>query len=221
MGIYKNTSTWYHSIKKVKTQKYRRHEGFDFNVGTFVLRGCQVNGPSPMEPVHPDGPLHCASVRLDLHGYLQHQGALDRLPDGQCLRHGRWPRGQINGYPLLLPDRNGVVSARPDQKQQGIHHHVLGPRRLLQKMGYDPEDPRCAHIIITGKILKLDAEDPEDAEEYNFAHDGLFSRHPEMKTWPANHGWFVAKMEVENILLLDYFGGAKTIEIDDYMNATM
>jgi len=88
-----------------------------------------------------------------------------------------------------------------------------------KKMGYDPEDPRCAHIIITGKILKLDAD--EDAEEYNFAHDGLFSRHPEMKTWPANHGWFVAKMEVENILLLDYFGGAKTIEIDDYMNATM
>jgi len=82
----------------------------------------------------------------------------------------------------------------------------------------DPEDPRCAHIIMTGRIEKIDEE--ANAEEYSFAHNGLFSRHPAMGTWPAGHGWFVAKMKVENILLLDWFGGAQTIKIDDYMNAT-
>lgn len=70
---------------------------------------------------------------------------------------------------------------------------------------------------MTGKIEKIDAT--ADAEEYSFAHNGLFSRHPAMGTWPTGHGWFVAKLNVENILLLDWFGGAQTIEIDDYMNA--
>ena len=38
---------------------------------------------------------------------------------------------------------------------------------------------------MTGKIVKVDPEDPEYAEEYSFAHNGLFSRHPAMDTWPA------------------------------------
>jgi len=85
------------------------------------------------------------------------------------------------------------------------------------KKGFDPESPRCAHLIMTGKIVKVDPEDPEYAEEYSFAHNGLFSRHPAMDTWPAGHGWFVAKMEIENILLLDFFGGAKTVDVNDYL----
>jgi len=85
--------------------------------------------------------------------------------------------------------------------------------------GYDPEDPRCAHIIMTGRIVKVDPD--TDAGEYSFAHNGLFSRHPAMDTWPAGHGWFVAKMQIENILLLDFFGGAKTIDIADYLKLNL
>ena len=34
------------------------------------------------------------------------------------------------------------------------------------------------------------------------------------------HGWFFAKLNITNILLLDYFGGAATISVEDYFKAT-
>ena len=34
------------------------------------------------------------------------------------------------------------------------------------------------------------------------------------------HGWFFAKVNISNILLLDYFGGAAHIPVQEYFNAT-
>jgi len=85
-----------------------------------------------------------------------------------------------------------------------------------QKKSLDPEDPRCAHLILTGKVVTLD----ENTEEYKFAKEGLFSRHSAMSSWPSNHGWTVRKLEIENIMLLDFFGGVKTVELKDYLTAT-
>ena len=47
----------------------------------------------------------------------------------------------------------------------------------------DPEDPRCAHIILTGTIVKLEAGSKEEA----FAKKALFSRHAEMPDWPKGN----------------------------------
>lgn len=82
---------------------------------------------------------------------------------------------------------------------------------------YDPEDPRCAHIILTGAMLTV----PTDSEEGRFAAKALFSRHPEMPEWPVDHGWFFTKLNITNILLLDYFGGAITVPVDEYFRATV
>jgi len=85
-----------------------------------------------------------------------------------------------------------------------------------KKNNLDPEDPLCAHLILTGKVVTLD----ENSDEYKFAHEGLFSRHAEMSQWPSNHGWTVRKLDIENIMLLDYFGGVKFIDIDEYLKET-
>jgi len=85
-----------------------------------------------------------------------------------------------------------------------------------KKLEYDAEDPRCAHLILTGKIVTLD----ENSDEYTLAKEGLFNRHPEMPTWPASHGWTFRKLDIENIMLLDFFGGVKTPTVEEYLNAT-
>ena len=69
---------------------------------------------------------------------------------------------------------------------------------------YDEQDPRCAHLILTGTAVKL-----EDSEE------GQLSR----EFWPEDHGWFFCKLDIENILLLNYFGGAINVPVDDYFAA--
>jgi len=85
------------------------------------------------------------------------------------------------------------------------------------KMDYDPEDPRCAHVILTGEFIKLEPE----SEEEKFARDALFTRHPIMPDWPAGHHWFFAKIDIENILILDWFGGAVTVPVQDYFEAKL
>jgi len=80
---------------------------------------------------------------------------------------------------------------------------------------FDPQDPRCAKLIISGKLIQVD----NATHEYNFAHDALFTRHPAMKWWPKDHDFYVAKVELEQIAVLDYFGGMKHVSIKDYLNA--
>lgn len=84
-------------------------------------------------------------------------------------------------------------------------------------MNYDPEDPRCAHVILTGRFTKL----TPGSDEEQFAKHALFSRHPIMPDWPDGHHWFFAKLDIVNILLLDFFGGAVTVPVTDYFNAQL
>ncbi len=44
----------------------------------------------------------------------------------------------------------------------------------------DPEDPRCAHVILTGSIARVRANSTEE----DFAKRALFTRHPIMREWP-------------------------------------
>ena len=53
---------------------------------------------------------------------------------------------------------------------------------------------------------------------YKKCLQALFSRHPVMPDWPANHGWYFAKLNVTAVILLDYFGGAIDIDVDEYFS---
>lgn len=79
----------------------------------------------------------------------------------------------------------------------------------------DPEDPRCAHVILTGRMQKVKPGSEEEA----FAKQALFKRHPIMPDWPKDHEFFVAKMNMSSIIVLDFFGGAKTVALKDYFKA--
>ena len=57
------------------------------------------------------------------------------------------------------------------------------------------------------------------SDEAEFAKKALFSRHPVMPDWPKNHGWFFAKLNITNVIVLDFFGGAITVPLEDYFNA--
>ncbi len=48
----------------------------------------------------------------------------------------------------------------------------------------------------------------------------LFSRHPVMADWPADHDWFFAKLAIQQVAVLDYFGGAKYVPLEEYYAAT-
>lgn len=66
----------------------------------------------------------------------------------------------------------------------------------------DPEDPRCARVVFSGKFNQV-----TEAEELTFATNALFERHPAMPSWPADHSWKVHKIDLVEIWLIDIYGG--------------
>ena len=89
----------------------------------------------------------------------------------------------------------------------------LEESRYCEKMKYDAEDPRCTRLMLSGKMKKIKGDTPE----YTFARAALFERHPAMAEWPTDHDWFIAKLKIAQIAMVDWFGGAKYIPVRDYL----
>ncbi|XP_072504840.1 protein CREG1 [Notamacropus eugenii] len=89
----------------------------------------------------------------------------------------------------------------------------LAQTDFCRKHGFDPQSPLCAHIMLSGTMTKV------NDTEMTFAKKSLFSRHPEMESWPSDHNWFFAKLAITNIWIIDYFGGAKTVTPEEYYKA--
>lgn len=93
--------------------------------------------------------------------------------------------------------------------------HGLSACTLGTKYG-DPENPVCARLTLTGKLVKL----ADDSEELVFAQQALFERHSTMEGWPTDHNWVIAKIDVQDIWLIDFFGGASIIDAASYFAAS-
>lgn len=73
----------------------------------------------------------------------------------------------------------------------------------------DPENPTCARAAFSGSFVLV-----SDTDEEKFAKRALFERHPMMPSWP--HDFDVYKIDLTEIWLIDMYGEAKTVDIEDY-----
>ena len=77
------------------------------------------------------------------------------------------------------------------------------------------ESPVCARLTLTGKFIPLE----ENSEEYTFARQALFERHSTMANWPTDHEWIIAKIDIQDIWLIDFFGGATILKPEEYFGS--
>ncbi|CAI7782681.1 unnamed protein product [Closterium sp. NIES-54] len=75
----------------------------------------------------------------------------------------------------------------------------------------DPESPLCAKLTLSGQLHRV-----LDPEELLFAEHALFTRHPEMQTWPKDHHFQVFKLVLANVFLINGFGGPRHITVEQY-----
>ncbi|XP_038889588.1 protein CREG1 isoform X3 [Benincasa hispida] len=78
----------------------------------------------------------------------------------------------------------------------------------------DPENPTCAKITLIGKLKQVEP----NSKEVEFAKTSLFSKHGEMKNWPKDHDFRFYKLVIENIFLINWFGGPKPLTVDQYLH---
>jgi hypothetical protein len=84
--------------------------------------------------------------------------------------------------------------------------------------GLTAEDPTCTRLVISGYMTKVPEAKANDAIAF------LFDKHPDMKAWPAAHGWYPYWIAPENItsamFFLDMYGPSHPIEPDAYFAAS-
>ncbi|KOC60746.1 Protein CREG1 [Habropoda laboriosa] len=79
---------------------------------------------------------------------------------------------------------------------------------------WDPMDPRCARILMSGKIKPLKNE----SMELEYAQKTFLKRHPGLANMPANHHFYFAKLKIITVVVLDTFGGPKYVSVKDYLH---
>lgn len=81
----------------------------------------------------------------------------------------------------------------------------------------DAMEPTCARLTITGKLLKI----PGGTEEHEFGMNAMLSRHPIVKKWILYpyHEFYLAKVEVQYIMLQDFYGRPNNVAVEDYFAA--
>ncbi|XP_063226656.1 protein CREG1-like [Bacillus rossius redtenbacheri] len=123
------------------------------------------------------------------------------------------PPSNGSGIPYLYLTPLDMSSQDLEKDARSSLAMTLAETSYCENNAFDPEDPRCAKVVLTGKVKKLKPE----SSELVFAENALFTRHPAMKTWPTDHNWYFAKMKIDQIILLDYFGGPKNIPVKEYL----
>ncbi|KAG5675411.1 hypothetical protein PVAND_005319 [Polypedilum vanderplanki] len=79
----------------------------------------------------------------------------------------------------------------------------------------DPMEPTCARVMITGKVLKVQ----KSSKEHDFATKAMISHHPASVNWNEEHNFFLCKIKIAQIMVIDYYGGVKYVKVEDYYKA--
>uniref|UniRef100_A0A669CBP3 Cellular repressor of E1A-stimulated genes 2 n=1 Tax=Oreochromis niloticus TaxID=8128 RepID=A0A669CBP3_ORENI len=150
-------------------------------------------------------------------GYLATISTQDKikgLPFGNIFSVSDGPLDNSTGviYFYVTPMDNTVADLKSNPYASLTFSEAEG--EFCRQMVYDPEDPRCARLTLTGKMVEV------APEELAFAKEAVFSRHPVMAKWPVGHKWFFMKLELIQIWLQDWVGGTTLIPLEDYFKAT-
>ncbi|XP_026151560.1 protein CREG2 [Mastacembelus armatus] len=150
-------------------------------------------------------------------GYLATISTQDKikgLPFGNIFSVSDGPLDNSTGviYFYVTPMDSSVSDLKSNPYASLTFSEAEG--ELCRQMVYDPKDPRCARLTLTGKMVDV------APEELVFAKEAIFSRHPVMAKWPVGHKWLFMKLELIRVCLQDWTGGISLIPLEDYFKTT-
>ncbi|ALC46280.1 CREG [Drosophila busckii] len=76
----------------------------------------------------------------------------------------------------------------------------------------DPMEPTCARTIISGQVKRL----PEDTPSYKASLQDFIKRHPAAANWIPEHHFYLCELDIQNIFVLDFYGGPHNVKPADY-----
>lgn len=222
IGIWKQAypSSVYRDGSEKKPDQISKSEDVSSASRVFSYRMEEVKAPSsvPTPPPHED----TARVARYMAHYsdwghlatISTQEQIRGLPFGNIFSVSDGPADNSTGVPYfyVTPMDNTVTDLRSFPYASLTFSEAEGD--FCRKQVYDPEDPRCARLTLTGKMVEV------GPDELDFAKEAMFSRHPVMKKWPPGHNWFFMKLVLQQVWLQDWVGGVSVITLEEYFKAT-
>lgn len=187
-----------------------------------------VCGPLPPRPEILD---HVGVARWMVHAL--HMGVVSTLstkeglvgaPFGNIYSFVDGPCAQSTGVPYFYAsplDQSAIDAAANPRVSMTLSeaflpttcHRFAEPADCAATTQGDPEMPTCARLVMSGKWVVVDP----NMDTFSWAQESLFERHPIMADWPTDHGWQIARIEIDDLWFLDFFGGAYQLNVDDYL----
>ena len=98
-----------------------------------------------------------------------------------------------------------------------LAHGGAGNANCAIGLGGDAESPPCTRVTLSGTFVNITG-----TAEAATAERALYQRHPLMKEWgPGNplglHDFFFAKLSLEQVWVIDHYGGAARLPIAEYL----
>jgi hypothetical protein len=151
-------------------------------------------------------------------GVLSTATAATGAPYGGVVSVSDGAPGEPTGRLLFYLTPMDATTHNLEASQDGASALVVAEAALSTGCGgADPESPVCAKVTALGRTRRV----PDDGGAAATAREMLFARHPEMADWPADHGFAPYEMEVEELHLLDFFGGMHVVAPADYFAARL
>lgn len=136
---------------------------------------------------------------------------LNGIPFGNVASYSDGPDGNSTGVPYFY-----LSALDPTPRDVAVIPYAsltVSEAPLGTCGSTDVENPTCAKITLSGQMYLV----VEDTEESDFAALALFSKHPEMEDWPKDHNFKFYGLKIQDIFLIDWYGGAKTLSVDEYL----
>ncbi|KAL7030493.1 hypothetical protein ACKWTF_006682 [Chironomus riparius] len=85
------------------------------------------------------------------------------------------------------------------------------------KKNIDPMEPTCARIMMSGEALRVQKDTPE----FDYATKSMTSHHPASAHWIDAHDFFLCKMNISQIVVLDWYGGPHYVTPEEYYKTNL
>lgn len=139
---------------------------------------------------------------------------VESFPVANLISIADGPVGNGTGVPYMYLTPLDYTAQDLSKDHRATVMVSLAQGNYCKDKGYDPMDPRCVRVLLTGKIVAVKNE----TDLQKFVKKLFFARHPKLENMPANHKFFLAELRISTIAMLDTFGGPKYIPVEDYFN---
>ncbi|KAK4881363.1 hypothetical protein RN001_004682 [Aquatica leii] len=120
-----------------------------------------------------------------------------------------------NGVPYFYVAVYDPLTIDTEQDNRCTLVASLAESSWCKEKNFEEEDPRCARVMISGRFVRVS----NTTEEHNSALNHMHRKHPQSNYWPTSHHFYIGKIDIQHINLFDSFGGIKTINVKEYLNA--